>query len=101
MDSLGVGVIEIGHKNAPDCWQCCQEAPKRLPDDAGMPFVFLDNALIDFGVLGLPLVVPGQPVVMGGCEGQEPHMWFLPLVHPGTFHASDLMGWVVLRRGMI
>ena len=101
MDSLGVGAIEIGCNNAPDRWQHCQEAPKRLPDDAGMPFVFLDDALIDLGALGLPLVIPGQPVAMGGHEGQEPHMWFLPLMRPGMFHASDLMGWVVLRRGMI
>ena len=101
MDSLGVGAIEIGRKNAPDRWQRRQEALKRLSDDAGMPLVFLDNALIDLGALGLPLVIPGQPMATGGCERQEPHMWFLPLVRPGTFRASDLMGWVVLRRGMI
>ena len=93
MDSLGVGMIEIGCKNAPDCWQRRQEAPKRLPDDASMPLVFLDNTLIDLGALGLPLVIPGQPVATGGRERQEPRMWFLPLVHPGTFCASDLMGW--------
>ena len=101
MDSLGVGAIEIRRKNAPNHWQRRQEVLKHLPDDAGMPFVFLDDALIDLGALGLPLVIPGQPVAMGGHEGQEPHMWFLPLVHPGTSCASDLMGWVVLHRGMI
>jgi hypothetical protein len=60
MDSLGVGVIEIGCKSAPDRRQRRQEAPKRLPDDAGVSFVFFDGVLIGLGALGLPLFVPGQ-----------------------------------------
>ena len=42
MDSLGVGVIDIGRKSAPDCWLHCQEAPMHI---LMMPVAFVHFVL--------------------------------------------------------
>ena len=50
-----------------------------LPDDAGVVFVFFCTGTMAEGALIPPLFMPHHPIVMGGCEGQEPQLWSLHL----------------------
>ena len=92
MDSLGVGVDEVRCIYAPDCQQCCQEAPKHLPDNTGIVLVFFGNIFAEEGALVPPLFVPSCPTGLGNLKKQEPHWWSLPFACFGACCAPEPIG---------
>ena len=68
MDSLGVGVIEIGCKSAPDRRLQLPGSTDMRSDDAAGVFAFCGLILAAWRGGGLFLFIPGGALLLGGLD---------------------------------
>ena len=101
MDSLGVGMIEIGCIFAPDRQQCCQEVPKCFLMMPAWFLHFLAKTQWQRGHWDPLCLFQGAPQQWGVVKGKNHKSGSCPLTHSGTFSASSSMGLVAPCRGII